>query len=447
LKVHVIKSLILVLLFVSVAVGWLTAEAQKIPDCMLSYQFGPEQYSVIVEKSTQSLYIYSNYKIEPVETFKITTGKNHGRKLVEGDMKTPEGIYFARRIIAGDQLPKTDDYGEKAFTLNYPNPVDIKEERDGSGIWLHGAFDKEKINTPNSSRGCIVMKNQDLVNVSKYIFLNQTPICIYDKIKYDTIENIEKKRDRMINYLKEWKENWENKDINGYINFYEKSFTDSNMNLDQFKRYKNRLNKLYRFIKVILSDINIYGYHNYFVVSFNQLYISDRNHFYSKKIQYWTDYETKARITDEFSIRLNPPEKFEVSRGNYISVDEFRKDYLAQIKANTITVTPYQVLLKKVTRLDEVLKLTLSRSSEARGIKVIPVLRLEKGNETRFQSLPGISLKGGVPGDYVKAVLLENSNTMLVLETEKNFNLKSLTLFLINEQNNFDQIITYFFNQ
>ena len=139
-------------MFLGAALPFIVTAQIKIPDCILSYQFGPEQYMVIVQKSTQDLFIYSNYQAEPIENYKITSGKNHGAKLVEGDMKTPEGIYFFHTILSGATLPKTDDYGEKAFTLNYPNPIDRKEKRDGSGIWLHGAFAGDKINTPNNSR-------------------------------------------------------------------------------------------------------------------------------------------------------------------------------------------------------------------------------------------------------------------------------------------------------
>jgi murein L,D-transpeptidase YafK len=417
---------------------------QKVPDCLLSYQFGPEQHILIVEKATQKLFIYSNYKPEPIETFNITTGKNHGRKLEEGDMKTPEGIYFFRNILSGDELPKIDDYGEKAFTMNYPNPIDRQENREGSGIWLHGAFDIEKIQLPNNSRGCVVMKNQDLVKVSKYLFLNQTPICIYNKIKYDTAANIQKKRDRMINYLKQWKENWESKNINGYIGYYEKDFFYSGMNLDQFKAYKRRLNNLYRFIKLVLSNINLYAFDNYFVVNFNQLYISDKNHFYHNKIQYWRDYKNKAKIADEYSFSLSLPTKFEISKGNYITIDEFRKDYLKQMKTGTVTLSPHEIHLKNISIFGETVKLSLTRSGSASDLKVVPVLRLENKDNTRFQSLKGIPLQDGVPQDYSMAILLKRNETMVEMRKEKDFKLKSLTLFLVNHRNTYEQIITYF---
>ncbi|MCP5103345.1 MAG: L,D-transpeptidase family protein [bacterium] len=437
----------LFLFAVLLSIAPLTANAQaRIPDCLLSYKFGPEQHIIIVEKSTQTLSVYSNYQPEPVETFTITTGKKNGRKLREGDLKTPEGIYYFRRILSGDQLPKVDDYGEKAFTLNYPNPVDKKEARAGSGIWLHGAFSEDKTSNPNNTRGCVVMKNGDLTKVSKYIFLNQTPICIYDKITYDTEENIRTKRDRFIEHLREWKTNWENKNIEGYIDYYEKIFSYSGMNRARFKTYKKNLNSTYRFIKVTLSDINVYHYQDYYIVMFHQLYISDRNHFYSKKIQYWRDAKDadKARIAAEYNVSLPPIDKFEVSRGNYVTIDQFRKDYLRQLESSTVNMAPPSVTLDNISIFEETVTLSIRRDGRNNRLKVIPVLRLQNPDGSPYRSLDGVSLDGGVPGDYSTGIRLENRETKIVMKKEKNVRLRSLTLFLVNSFGKLEQIVTYF---
>lgn len=424
----------------------LTAET-KIPDCLLSYKFGPEQHIVIVEKLSHNLFIYSNYNPEPLQRFSITTGKRNGQKFEEGDMKTPEGIYFFMRILPIEELPKGEDYGEKAFTLNYPNPIDKKEKRQGSGIWLHGAFDSTKTNSPNNSRGCVVMQNGDLVKVSKYIFLNQTPICIYDKIKFETVGNIEKRRDRLINYIKKWKTNWETKKIDEYIKYYDKDFSYNRMDLVRYKAYKNQLNQNYRFIKITLSNINLYGWDNYYVVMFHQLYISDKNHFYSKKIQYWNDLKDIGKIAAEYTAKLPPITQFEVSKGNYINIEQFRKDYLEQIRTDTINVVPHKITLSSISIFDTIIKLFIKKSGSPGNLKVIPVLHLENRDNSIYESLESISLEGGIPQDYSNAVPLKNKETMVVMKKENDFKLKSLTLFLINDKNKFEQIITYFVNK
>jgi murein L,D-transpeptidase YafK len=435
--------LYLVVFFISA----LLLAGNEIPSCLTSYKFGPQQHIIIVEKASQSLFIYSNYKAEPVEKFTITTGKVPGKKFEEGDMKTPEGIYFFKRVITGTELPKIDDYGEKAFTLNYPNSIDEGESRTGSGIWLHGAYDINKTENPNNSRGCVVMNNEDLMKVSRYIFLDQTPIVIYDKIEYDSVAEIKERRDRFIRDLTDWKKNWENKNITGYIDYYEKDFQYSGMGLSAFKSYKKNLNKLYKFIKIILSKINIYSFDNYFVVIFNQLYISDINHFYSKKIQYWENHRDKAKIASELNIRLPQITRFEITKGNYVSLKEFRKDYCDRMTRSTVNFIPGEINLKKVSIFDNSVKVFLKKTGPGSGLRVIPVLLLKNNGSTEYDSLPGIVLESGVPQNQSKGIILDNQEEMILLEKEKDAKIKSLTLFVINNEDKFEQIITYFVNK
>lgn len=436
-----------ILLLAALAVPSSAQVDTKIPSCMLSYRFGPQQYVVIVEKASQSLFVYSNYQQQPIEKFQITTGKEPGQKFTEGDMKTPEGIYFFTRLLSGGELPKADDYGEKAFVLNYPNPIDQRHSRDGSGIWLHGAFDAEKTDNPNNSRGCVVMKNHDLVKVSKYIFLNQTPIVIYEKMAYETVEKLAEKRERFIRYLTDWKTHWENKNIKGYIGFYEEDFYYNGMNISEFKAYKERLNEQYRFIKIILSKINLYAYRDYYVVMFHQLYISDLNHFYHQKIQYWQDHPDQTRITDEISVKLPPITKFEISTGNYISLDEFRRDYLRRIKASEFHYKPGEITLKSISTVGSTVKLLVKSAAFNPGLRIIPVLLLKNGERTEYKSLAGISLKDGIPQGYSQGITLKKQENVIHVEKEREQNLKSLTLFVINKENEFEQIITYFVNK
>ncbi len=415
----------------------------SLPDCMLCYKHGPERNVIVVEKSTQSLFVYSNYQPKPLEHYTVTTGRKKGQKEREGDMKTPEGIYFFRRVLTGDQLPKVDDYGEKAFTMNYPNPVDRKEDRLGSGIWLHGAHDSNKTTNPNNSRGCVVMQNGDIIKVAKYLFLNQTPIIVYDKIRFETEANLRKKRDRLIGYIKDWKTNWENKNIDGYIRYYDSDYRQDGMDVKAFKSYKNLLNKKYRFIKVSLSDINLFGYKDYFVVFFHQLYISDINHFYNKKIQYWRIYDNISRIADEYTFRLPGINKFEVSKGNYVSINKFRKDYLRTMKEGTLSIEPHTLRLRKLSVFKEKVTLKLGGST-CRDLKVIPVLRTGQESGGQYITLEGVTLRDGVPEGYKGGVSLDRNPTNVVIKKTEEQSLRSLTLFLVGRGEKLQQIVTYF---
>ncbi|MGE5341180.1 MAG: L,D-transpeptidase family protein [Candidatus Omnitrophota bacterium] len=460
---------LIVFLFVIALSGTPVQAAEpKIPDCLLGFRFGPEQHVLIVDKASQMLYVYSNYNEKPIASFKITTGKKPGPKAKEGDMKTPEGIYFFTRVLFGNALPKIEDYGERAFVLNYPNPIDKLNKKNGDGIWLHGANDQRKTTIAFNSRGCVVLSNDDLAEVSRYISLRQTPVCIYERIRYDTVSNIQKKRDQFIACINDWKNNWENKNIDDYIKYYDKSFSYNSLSLAQFKKVKENLNQRYKFIRVFLSDTDLYYFKGYYMALFNQLYISDQTDFYSKKIQYWKEDLKIDKLVDEDSLALPPPAKFEFAKGNLLSIDEYRKNIagptrieppaVTSVPASTPTptiptpslagaISPVNVHVSTISIMDQSVKLVIQRSANAKAMRVIPVARFENRDRgTLMQSLDGIVLKGGVPQDYSRAINLEKNEIYLSIKKDKDDILKSLTVFLVNLQNDPEQILTYLMN-
>lgn len=87
----------------------------------------------------------------------IGSGKAGYDKRVEGDNKTPLGVYRIDGYRSDASLP--DLYGAGALTLNYPNALDQYLGRTGSGIWLHGVPHDQRNRSPRSSEGCVTMSN------------------------------------------------------------------------------------------------------------------------------------------------------------------------------------------------------------------------------------------------------------------------------------------------
>ena len=203
-------------------------------------------YAFLVEKKSQKMYVYRGMDIDPLLIFTITTGKNNGDKLYEGDEKTPEGVYFFIKILEGKKLPPL--YGIRAFVMNYPNPFDLYEGKKGSGIWLHGAEDPFKPLTPFSTKGCVAMRNADLIKVSPLITLEKTPIINVEEINFVKVDKVKKMREKFKNLVFSWKKAWESRDINKYMYFYSKKFKNENMNYYDYWKFKDRLNKIYKFI-------------------------------------------------------------------------------------------------------------------------------------------------------------------------------------------------------
>ena len=91
---------------------------------------------MVVEKSTHSLFLYKNENGIPklIKTFPVATGKIKGNKQVQGDKKTPEGIYRFHIFYSANELQNKYGktgliYGAGAFTLNYPTSLIEESEK------------------------------------------------------------------------------------------------------------------------------------------------------------------------------------------------------------------------------------------------------------------------------------------------------------------------------
>ena len=157
--------------------------------------------AIIVEKDSQTLWIYTSKNGEFINVLEIpcSTGEVDGPKMVEGDKKTPEGIYFLKHAYEDRFL--TPIYGRRAFTTDYPNFVDITLGRTGSAIWLHGTNKRLK---PMDSNGCVAMNNDDVVKISQYVVLDETPVIIMDRVEYASLETSVAQRINVLDFISMW---------------------------------------------------------------------------------------------------------------------------------------------------------------------------------------------------------------------------------------------------
>lgn len=157
--------------------------------------------AIVVEKSSQTLWLYTSYKGEFLKVFEIpcSTGEMGGPKQVEGDKKTPEGIYFLKQIHEDRFLAPI--YGKRAFTTDYPNFFDRLLGKTGSSIWIHGTNKRLK---PMDSNGCVAMNNDDLMKLSPYIVLDETPVVIMDRVDYASQEANVSQRVALLDFLSRW---------------------------------------------------------------------------------------------------------------------------------------------------------------------------------------------------------------------------------------------------
>jgi len=279
----------------------LTARAQEVfPENLLQISATQafSKYVFVVDKSLRKLMVYERDSdtIKKVEEMTADIGKNNGKKEKRDDHKTPEGIYFFQEKKTNPEIPFSV-YGKMAFTMDYPNLFDQKDGKTGSGIWLHAVPDD--IALTRGSRGCVVVRNDEIVKLEKYISFKQTPILIFDQIKYSTLEDHKKIRDEKAQFLKDWALAWESKDIDRYISFYDESFTAPGFNFKTWKRHKEKLKNRYSLIQVRLDQPFLLVHNNQMIVKTLQKYTSDRHTDYGIKVIYAKLIEGKYKIIRE----------------------------------------------------------------------------------------------------------------------------------------------------
>jgi len=244
------------------------AFSRIVPSPVLKWpEKGPE-YAIVVEKVAQKVHVFHRDNPRtPIKTYPCSTGENGGAKTRMNDRKTPEGVYFVIKSYVEKDLSPI--YGARAFPLDYPNPIDKKEGRGGYGIWFHGTNKPLK---PRDTNGCIVLENNNINDLARYITLYETPIIISAKMPMADQTIFERESKELEQRIEAWRRAWEGKDIDEYMALYHPTFSTGSKNWDQYKDYKTRLAKQYERISVDIDNLSIVRNDGLVVASFHQTY-------------------------------------------------------------------------------------------------------------------------------------------------------------------------------
>jgi murein L,D-transpeptidase YafK len=234
---------------------------------------------ILVDKKTNQLHVAHyepNDSFKLIKTYHATTGKVKGDKEEEGDQRTPEGVYqFSMKLFPPRLKPK---FGSMAMYVNYPNAYDQIAGRTGFDIMLHGTDAPDRLKRDFDSEGCVVLHNNDLVDVQQYIQLRLTPILIFEEL---TPEYKEGRRDEKLHqFFDSWIKAWESRDVEKYMSHYHTDFASpikgKSFDRAQWKAYKEVLTKAYSKINVNASDPYFFRHPKYTMMMFTQDYDSVR---------------------------------------------------------------------------------------------------------------------------------------------------------------------------
>ena len=159
----------------------------------------------VVDKTKKKLEVisYNGGITKKLFSSSVIVGKN-GDKLLEGDLKTPVGVYqLTRRFTPNDRY-----LGPLAFSLSYPNLLDKLAKRNGGGIWIHGYPLDGQRTDELKTKGCVAMQNDTLMKFDDVVDHKKTLAFIYeDKRQEASAKDIAV----IISGLLGWKKTWSRK--------------------------------------------------------------------------------------------------------------------------------------------------------------------------------------------------------------------------------------------
>lgn len=264
------------------------------------------RHALVAELELGKLHVFERNDIglfDLIKTMEVSIGKEGIGKNVEGDNKTPIGVYRIVSYLTNTQLD--DFYGHAAYPINYPNAWDRLHNRTGYGIWLHaepvGTFDKTRPYL--DSNGCVVMSNNDIDELSQYLDVGYTYFVSTPKMKMTSADEIKKIREKIYARMHGWEKAWESKDAENYLSYYSKAFNNLEKDWTAWSHYKKRVNGSKKFIDIGFSDVGIYAYpneENLYWVEFYQSYRSSNYRSRGWKRQIWQrDPDGELRIIYE----------------------------------------------------------------------------------------------------------------------------------------------------
>jgi murein L,D-transpeptidase YafK len=192
------------------------------------------KHAIAVDASRSRLYLFENRStgLTLVADFYISVGKSGVEKNVEGDLRTPMGVYF----ITSNLDPKSlkDFYGSGALPINYPNVLDSKRGKTGSGIWLHGTPPGQFSRAPQATDGCVVLANPDLERIIRMVEVRTTPVVISQRLNWVTPHSARTASKPFEDALTAWKTAKSSGDMDQLLSFYSPDFNSNGKTLAQW---------------------------------------------------------------------------------------------------------------------------------------------------------------------------------------------------------------------
>ncbi|MBC7548613.1 MAG: L,D-transpeptidase family protein [Polaromonas sp.] len=261
------------------------------------------RHAIAVDASRSRLYLFENSAtgLKLIADYYISVGKSGIEKNLEGDLRTPLGVYFITSNLSPNSLK--DFYGSGALPLNYPNQLDIRRGKTGSGIWLHGTPREQFSRAPLSTDGCVAIANPDLERIARTVEIRTTPVVIAQSIEWVAPLALSADSKLFEDALRDWHNAKSKGDMAQLSSWYTADFTSFGKTLTQWQPTLQAEVKKLAGRSIQLKDLSFLRWkdsHETMVVTFGEVVQGSKTG--PTKRQYWTRQNGNWKIFFEGTI-------------------------------------------------------------------------------------------------------------------------------------------------
>lgn len=192
------------------------------------------KHAIAVDTDKSRLYLFENTSSGPrlLADYYVSVGKAGVGKNMEGDLRTPLGVYF----ITSNLNPKSleDLYGTGALPINFPNKLDQRRGKTGSGIWLHGKPKAQFARAPLATEGCIALSNPDLDRIIRSVEIQTTPVVIAAQLQWTLPNAVAPQKQQFAQLLRQWADTKQAGTPASLTRFYANDFFADGKDLNAF---------------------------------------------------------------------------------------------------------------------------------------------------------------------------------------------------------------------
>ena len=246
------------------------------------------KHAIAVDASRSRLYLFENTAagLALVADYYISVGKSGTEKSSEGDSRTPLGVYFITSNLSRKSLK--DFYGSGALPINYPNMLDSKRGKTGSGIWLHGTPANQFSRPPLSTDGCVVLANPDLAHIIRTVEIRTTPVVISTQLQWVAPTSARAQGKPFEDALNAWHSAKASGNMDQLLSFYTPDFNSYGKTLTQWTPTLRGEVKKFQGRVVALKDVSLLRWTDSadtMVVTFGE--VAEGTRIGQTKRQYW----------------------------------------------------------------------------------------------------------------------------------------------------------------